>query len=205
MDSDRIEGWLAVIDEVSYYELLGVAEAAGQDQIRRAFHGFAVTFHPDTHVTRTAEERTAIGRIFTRGTEAYRVLSDALLRSRYDEQRAGPGPAKRLTVSPQHGGKTVRPPAPLPPPPPFGDLSLDSNLEPGPADTDVVGRLEDHVKNGRARPFAHEAEVLARRREYGKAKLQLQLAMSMDPDNPVLASYLGDLQARIDETKRKPR
>ena len=96
MDIEAIRGWLAVIDEVSYYELLGVDPAAGQDQIRRAFHGFAATFHPDSHGVRPADERAAINRIFTRGTEAYRVLTDSALRSRYDEQRAGPSNKARL-------------------------------------------------------------------------------------------------------------
>jgi curved DNA-binding protein CbpA len=196
MDREAIVGWLAVIDQVSYYELLGVTPGAGRDQIRRAFHGFAVTFHPDTHTTRTPEERSAISRIFTRGTEAYRVLSDSGLRSRYDEQRSSSGHGGvRLTGAPQRGPLTIKPPAP--PPPVSGETAPTPDAGP-------VGRLEDHVRNPRARPFAHEAEALANRREYGKAKLQLQLAMNMDPENPVLKAYLDDLQARISEAKRKP-
>jgi curved DNA-binding protein CbpA len=195
MDREAIVGWLAVIDQVSYYELLGVAPGAGRDQIRRAFHGFAVTFHPDTHATRTPEERSAISRIFTRGTEAYRVLSDSALRSRYDEQRSSPGHGVRLTGAPQRGSLTMK--APAPPPLVSGDQAPTPDAGP-------VGRLEDHVRNPRARPFAHEAEALAKRQEYGKAKLQIQLALGMDPENPVLTAYLNDLQARIAEAKRKP-
>jgi hypothetical protein len=71
-------------------------------------------------------------------------------------------------------------------------------------DASNVGRLEDHVRSVRARPFAQEAETLAKKREFGKAKLQLQLAMNMDPDNPVLEAYLAEVQARITEAKRKP-
>jgi curved DNA-binding protein CbpA len=199
MDRDAIVGWLSVIDKVSYYELLGVGPGAGLDQIRRAFHGFAVTFHPDTHVVRPPDERAAISRIFTRGTEAYRVLSDSFLRSRYDEQRAGSGQATRLTGPPQRGSWIPKPAPPLPPPP----LSR-STVPAAPVDPGSVGRLEDHVRTVRARPFAQEAETLAKKREYGKAKLQLQLAMNMDPDNPVLEAYLAELQARITEAKRKP-
>jgi DnaJ-class molecular chaperone len=202
MDRERIEGWLAVMDQVSYYELLGIAPDAGRDDIRRAFHGFAVTFHPDTHGTRSHEERTDIGRIFTRGTEAYRVLSDTQLRARYDEQRTRPGQAVRLSVAPQHGAVTAKPPAPPPPLPPVDGHPQSSIPD---LDGDIAGRLEEHVKNVRARPFAQEAEALAKRREYVKARLQLQLAMNMDPDNPVLASYLSELQARIAETKSKLR
>jgi DnaJ-class molecular chaperone len=198
MDREAIEGWLTVIDQVSYYELLGVAPGSGQDQIRRAFHGFAVTFHPDTHVVRSPEERAAISRIFTRGTEAYRVLSDSLLRSHYDEQRAGPGQVTRLTGAPPRGPQTAKPP---PPPPVLHDGSFAAPA----TDAESVGRLEDHVRNARARPFAQEAEALAKKHEYVKAKLQLQLAMNMDPGNPVLQEYLSELQIRITEAKRKAR
>ena len=68
----------------------------------------------------------------------------------------------------------------------------------------AVGRLEDHVKNSRARPFAQQAEALAKKHEYSKAKLQLKLATNIDPDNPALESYLRELESRIAEGKRKP-
>ncbi len=201
MDIVAIRGWLSVIDEVSYYELLGVDPAAGQDEIRRAFHGFAATFHPDGHGGRPPDERAAIHRIFTRGTEAYRVLSDSALRSRYDEQRAGPSSRARLAGGMNLGpSPTKRPAAPPPPPPSAGSPSSPPKAGSGP-----VGRLEDHVKNSRARPFAQQAEALAKKHEYGKAKLQLKLAMNMDPNNPALAAYLGELEQRIVEAKGAPR
>jgi curved DNA-binding protein CbpA len=196
MDRDALLAWLAVIDEVSYYELLGVDPAAGQDEVRRAFHGFAATFHPDAHGVRAETERSAIRRIFTRGTEAYRVLSDVNLRARYDLQRAGPSRAARIR-GPLSRGTTMR--APALPPPVLGALSA----PPG-ATASTAGRLEDHVRPTRARPFAREAEALAKKCEYAKAKLQLKLAMGMDPENPALESYLRDLEARIAEVKRRP-
>lgn len=183
--------------------------------IRRAYHGFAAVFHPDAHGVRSADERAAISRIFTRGTEAYRVLSESGLRSRYDEQRAGPSSQARLGGGANFGAATTaRPPAPRPPPPPPPPPSNRSapgapappnaapaNAAPGRAAP--VGRLEDHVRNGRARPFAQQAEALAKKLEYGKAKLQLKLAMNMDPNNPALESYLADLDQRIAEAKRR--
>jgi len=202
MDVEAIRGWLAVIDQVSYYELLGVGPTAGQDEIRRAFHGFAAAFHPDSHGVRPASERAAINRIFTRGTEAYRVLSDSALRFRYDEQRAGPSNQTRLVGGSNFAPSMSRPPAAAPPPPPS---SRSVSGPPQPAGSKApVGRLEDHVRNSRARPFAQQAEALAKKLEFGKAKLQLKLAMNMDPNNPALESYLGELDQRIVEAKRKP-
>jgi hypothetical protein len=56
----------------------------------------------------------------------------------------------------------------------------------------------------RARPFAQQAEALAKKHEYAKAKLQLKLALNMDPGNPALEAYLGELDLRIAEAKKKP-
>ena len=85
MDSHAIRQWLAVLDSISYYDLFRVAPAASADEVRAGFHSFAEAFHPDLHQWRHPQEQSAIGYIFTRGTEAYRVLSDPALRVRYDE------------------------------------------------------------------------------------------------------------------------
>jgi hypothetical protein len=95
---------------------------------------------------------------------------------------------------------SARPPAAPPPPP----SSRAASGAPQPAPTKGAGRLEDHVRNSRARPFAQQAEALAKKLEYGKAKLQLKLAMNMDPNNPALETYLGELDQRIAEAKRRP-
>lgn len=72
------------LDELSYYDLLGVGPDAGVDAVREAFHAFARRYHPDNHTDDPARHRRATA-IFSRGTEAYRVLLDRELRSRYDE------------------------------------------------------------------------------------------------------------------------
>jgi DnaJ-like protein len=85
MDADAIRQWLDALDEISYYDLLRVAQDASHDDIRRAFHTFAESFHPDVHRWREPSEQSAIGVIYRRGTEAYRVLCEPPLRTRYDE------------------------------------------------------------------------------------------------------------------------
>lgn len=87
MDDDaraRLFGWDSVLDEVSYYEILGVDPSAGGPEIREAFHRFAQSFHPDRHPDLDAETAGALRRVFQCGAEAYRVLSHAELRLRYD-------------------------------------------------------------------------------------------------------------------------
>lgn len=76
----------ARLDRLDYYTLLGVARTASLEDIRKAFHKFAERFHPDVYIAHGDEKIARANRIYRRGTEAYRVLSDAERRRRYDEQ-----------------------------------------------------------------------------------------------------------------------
>ncbi len=199
MDAKAIRGWLAVIDRLSYYELLGVAPDAGADQIRRGFYRFAASFHPDGHAMRPAPERDAINTIFMRGTEAYRVLTDAGLRTRYDEARVGGTVQARQAVLQARGGPS---PSSLRAPPSLSRPPVAPSS--APSEAPITGRLEDFVRQSRARPFAQQAEKLAKKKEFGKAKLQLKLAMNMDPGNSALEGYMKELDAQIAASKNKP-
>ncbi len=61
-----------------YYQLLGVAKDASQDDIRKAFRKLAMQYHPDRNPTPEAEEK------FKELNEAYAVLSDPEKRKQYD-------------------------------------------------------------------------------------------------------------------------
>jgi molecular chaperone DnaJ len=61
-----------------YYELLGVARDAEDQQIKKAFRRLARELHPDVSAEPDAEER------FREVTEAYEVLSNAETRQLYD-------------------------------------------------------------------------------------------------------------------------
>jgi len=194
-----IAQWISVLDKVTHYELLGVQPGAGADALRRAYQGFASNFHPDAHGHRTAEERTAVNTIFKRGTEAYRVLSDPTLRGRYEEQVTGKpsqaGPASRSAPLPPGGAGPASTSGP-------GSIRPDAP-KPGAA-SNITGRLEDFVKQPKARPYAQQAEALAKKGEHGKAKLQLKLAMNFDPGNEALQGYLKELDTLIELDKKKP-
>lgn len=82
--AQRLTAWAKVIDDSDYYEVLGVPPTADTATIRNAYHGFAGSFHPDAHPAEEASTAALLARVFQRGTEAYRVLVDPDLRTRYD-------------------------------------------------------------------------------------------------------------------------
>jgi molecular chaperone DnaJ len=61
-----------------YYEVLGVARGASDDDIKRAYRKLALQYHPDRNRAPDAASR------FKEVTEAYQVLSDSDKRSLYD-------------------------------------------------------------------------------------------------------------------------
>lgn len=62
-----------------YYEILGIAQTAADDEIKRAYRKLAIELHPDKNPDNPrAEER------FKQASQAYAVLSDPERRKRYD-------------------------------------------------------------------------------------------------------------------------
>ncbi|MBU0570950.1 MAG: DnaJ domain-containing protein [Candidatus Omnitrophica bacterium] len=70
------------MSEKDYYKVLGVAENASQDEIKKAYRKLAVKYHPDKNPgNKRAEEH------FKKVTEAYYSLGDEKRRAEYDNLR----------------------------------------------------------------------------------------------------------------------
>ncbi len=61
-----------------YYDVMGVARDATQDEIKRVYRKLARKYHPDVSKEEDAEER------FKEVGEAYKVLKDPEKRAAYD-------------------------------------------------------------------------------------------------------------------------
>jgi curved DNA-binding protein CbpA len=182
MDGDTIRQWLAALDSISYYELFGIRPESTPDDIRVAFHAFAESFHPDVHQWRHPTEQAALSHIFKRGTEAYRVLSDPALRVRYDAAvKGGILRPEQLIV----------------------ELESPRSQPFNPGGGAVGGtKLSDKVRTPGARPFVLRVEELMKKGDAQQAKLQLVMAMHMDPRNPALEAYGKELDQKINEAKK---
>ena len=186
MDGDAITQWLAALDSMSYYEIFRIERDASPDALRDGFHAFAESFHPDSHHWRHPTEQSAIGYIFKRGTEAYRVLSDPQLRFRYDEALANGILRPENLIVDADGARSLS----LRPPGAAGGTGLGH-------------RLIDKVRTPGARPFVLRVEELAKKGDPQQAKLQLVMAMHMDPENPALEAYAKELDAAIKTHRAK--
>ena len=62
-DIERIFEWDALLDQSSYYEVLGLLEIADTGAVRKAFHEFAVAFHPDAFPEADEETADALRRV----------------------------------------------------------------------------------------------------------------------------------------------
>jgi molecular chaperone DnaJ len=67
-------------DKRDYYEVLGVAKTASDDEIKKAYRKLAKQYHPDMHPgDKECEEK------FKEASEAYAVLSDKEKKEKYDK------------------------------------------------------------------------------------------------------------------------
>ncbi len=63
-----------------YYEILGVAKNAGEDEIKKAYRKLAIKYHPDKNPNDKSSEDK-----FKEAAEAYEILSNPEKKQRYDQ------------------------------------------------------------------------------------------------------------------------
>lgn len=170
-DEELVRAWGALIDVVDYLALLRLPESGefGDEELRRAFHGFALAFHPDRWRDSDAGVREAANAVYCRGAEAYKVLQDPLLRRRFLRQRA----TGKTRLTPEEIAQSAR-----------GDAGED-------------GSIESMVRSPQATPFAKRADELLAKGDPRQAKLQIQLALSKDPGNARLEERLAVISEAI--------
>jgi len=161
------------LDLLDYYTLLGVARDASPDQIRQAFHTFALKFHPDNH-SESAEKLRRATQIFRRGAEAYRILRDPAARKAYDSGLQTGKLRLGAEDHPDAAGGARRP-----------------------------GSSAKTVKNRQARPFWTKAKRAIKAEDWQQAKLNLKIAMQHEPESELLQENLEMVEAKLAEKKQR--
>jgi len=167
-DLERIFEWDSLLDQSTYYEVLGILEIADAEAVRKAFHEFAVAFHPDAFPEVDEETAEALLRIFQRGAEAYRVLSRSDSRAAYDLALAK------------------------------GQLRLVDTLAPAPLSRESdIRSLDELCYSPAARRYAKRAEELISNGDLPSAKRELQMALREDGENPDLVERLDAIDLAL--------
>lgn len=165
----RLLLWGDILDQASYYELLGLLEIADESAIKAAFHAFALAFHPDRHGGASEEELGLVRRVFRRGAEAYRVLMDPPLRAKYDLALA------RGHLRLQAG-------------------ELPQGLPLGASD---VTTLEELCRQPASRLHARRADDHLTAGDLEAAKRELKLALYLDGANPALEERIDAIDLAL--------
>lgn len=83
-----VEDSVAALDQLTYYQLLGVPEDADPPLVSDTYYALVRRIHPDRHPREDARRKAALVRLYARIGEAHRVLGNPGLRARYDRVRA---------------------------------------------------------------------------------------------------------------------
>ncbi len=164
-----------VLEEVTYYNLLQVAPEAELGAIESAFADESRRFHPDRFFgVRDPVFLRKLTAIYRKTSEAYSVLRDAELRSRYDEKMG-------LVAAPAEVSKQT--------------------LETEAASAGKARQMVCTTRQGRR--YYDLARTAQRKGDANGMVMNLQFALSFEPGNDTLQQLLADAKAALEEKKAK--
>lgn len=170
----EIETLHALLPELDYYRLLLLEPTCGQDAVDPAYRRESRRLHPDRFASFDAGSRDKANDIFRAVGEAWRVLKEPETRARYDTERQGG--ARRASVDAVAAGARDRV----------------SAMDPSQAAT-----------NAKSEKYWKMALQNWSEGNYKGCVLQIQLALSFEPNNPVFLEWMEKAKAAADEKAKR--
>jgi curved DNA-binding protein CbpA len=164
---EALRVYLHSLARKSYYDVLRLPCDATPAAVKSGFHEFSLQYHPDRFVGSPPEVGAVATEIYKRGVEAYRCLSRAPSRARYDR---GLG---------------------------RGNLRLDGSRRSTPPPPRTVRTLEMVASTPRGKQLALKADRLIDVGRLDEARVQLVTACQNEPHNEELAERLQILYEAI--------
>ncbi len=168
IDPLEIEALARIMDELDYYQLLGVDPQATSADIRKAYHSSSRSYHPDANRTLPSELRDTCGRISKRITEAYCVLRDTRRRKAYDAKRGENDDASTLRIQIAE--------------------AKNAHVE--------ARKSEARGATAQGRQFHAKAEADMKRGQFAGAIQNLQMALTFEPANAGFKALIADLKEK---------
>lgn len=165
------------LSALDYFQALGLSQAATSGDIKKAFYRESRTYHPDRffHLAES-QEKTDIGSIYKRVTEAYYVLRDDAKRRKYLADLAGADRANKLRYTD----------------------ATESELK-----AEARKTVEEEFgTNPKARPFFKTAVAELEKGNLQAAQSALKMGLTYEPGNTRFKEKLVEVQKKIEDARR---
>ena len=164
----------ALLDELDYFQVMGLELTASPAEIKLAFHHESRTYHPDRYFqSPDAELRDKVQAVYKRVTEAYFVLRDDARRKRYLADITGPDRLKKLR---------------------FDELA-EAEAKAA-VKKEVAEQIGTHPKG---RQFFQSAVADLEAGRFSAAERNIKLALTYEPANPLYKQKLEEAQTKLNE------
>jgi DnaJ domain len=177
----ELERRFAVLEQLDYFEVMGLESTASPADIKRAFHHQSRTYHPDRFFQSTdLELRECVHAVYKRVTEAYFVLRDDSRRKQYVSDISGPERLAKLRFTE------------------LAEAEAKAQVK-----KEVAEQIGTHPK-GRQFFQVGLADLEAGR--LAAAERNIKLALTYEPTNPLYLQKLEEARAKsYEEYKRSGR
>ncbi len=162
------------IDAMDYYQILKVRKRAFTQDIKTAYFNQSRRFHPDKFYNEDPRLVEMVNKIFKRVCEAYKVLSDQDKRATYTKAISGDDGQKYIRYNPKLYARLAK-----------------------------ADKPEDEGQTPMGKKYYQMAQTGIRNKDYKSAKINLQLAIKMEPSNQTFKERLAEVDELLKMRSKK--